>query len=50
MENADKVMTRGPLQSDTGEEQNGSLFLYGDLLVLTNVRYGSAAAILANPE
>ena len=27
MENADKVMTRGPLLSDTGEEQIGSLFL-----------------------
>jgi len=27
MENADKVMTRGLLPSDTGEEQIGSLFL-----------------------
>ena len=27
MENANKVMTRGPLLSDTGEEQIGSLFL-----------------------
>ncbi len=27
MENADKVMTRGPLLSDTGEEQIGSLLL-----------------------
>jgi len=27
METADKVMTRGPLLSDTGEEQRDSLFL-----------------------
>ena len=27
MENANKVMTRGPLLTDTGEEQIGSLFL-----------------------
>lgn len=27
MENADKVMTRGPLLCDTGEEQIGSLLL-----------------------